>query len=346
MISVVIPAYNAGHVIEKCLCSLQNQSYSDFECIVVDDASTDDTRSVIDRVTFGDERFSRVDNSQNVGPSRCRNIGIKLARGEYIYFLDADDWVEAESLSVLINQVQGRSLDYCFSAHNEYIEQQRRIRKRNPGQIGDKSFSREELFTYVEKYLAKPCEHYGLVHCWGRIYRRSIISGNVIEFDSRLSQMEDVSFNFKYLSYCNRAGYVDQYLYTHRIPAKGNLGSAKGTEGAFDEKLLQAIEPVKDYLITTMGYTDAEATKKLHHFYSSMVIVSVLRMSRVFFAKPTIALYQRVRYLIRAPITQIAIRSYRPSGSDSKSIGVAIRYRLTSLTLIICLVKRSFRVAL
>lgn len=92
LVSVIIPAYNAGDYILYAIQSLRDQTISDFECIVVDDCSSDATLSIAERASGGDPRFRIVRNERNLGAAQSRNLGVSMARGRYIAFLDADDY--------------------------------------------------------------------------------------------------------------------------------------------------------------------------------------------------------------------------------------------------------------
>ena len=98
-ISVIIPVYNAEQYLEECLNSIRNQTYKELEVILVDDGSTDNSGKICDKYTKVDNRF-RVLHINNSGPSYARNIGLKEAQGEYITFVDADDWLATNTLEL------------------------------------------------------------------------------------------------------------------------------------------------------------------------------------------------------------------------------------------------------
>lgn len=95
MISVIIPLYNAARFIEETLASVQSQTCQDWECIVVDDGSTDNSADIVRRIASSDERIRYV-YQDNAGPSAARNHGLRIAKGDYIQFLDGDDWFPAQ----------------------------------------------------------------------------------------------------------------------------------------------------------------------------------------------------------------------------------------------------------
>lgn len=103
MISIIIPLYNAEQYIAETLESVLSQTYSDWECIVVDDGSTDNSANIVTEYTKRDSRFSYF-KQENGGPSKARNYGLSLSKGEYIQFLDADDVLLPERFDVLIQE--------------------------------------------------------------------------------------------------------------------------------------------------------------------------------------------------------------------------------------------------
>ena len=106
MISVIIPLYNASRFVEETLASIQSQTYTDWECIVVDDGSTDNSADLVKHIAQSDNRIHYIFQS-NAGPSAARNHGLRLAQGEYIQFLDADDWFPSERFEKMLAAYAG-----------------------------------------------------------------------------------------------------------------------------------------------------------------------------------------------------------------------------------------------
>ena len=113
MISVIIPLYNTGRYIGECLDSILAQSYGDYECIVVDDGSTDDGGRIADSFALRDSRF-KIYHTDNRGVSAARNLGLEKARGEFVVFVDSDDTVENSYLASLINNYE-KDIDLVVS---------------------------------------------------------------------------------------------------------------------------------------------------------------------------------------------------------------------------------------
>ena len=113
MISVVVPIYNSGKYLKRCLDSIVNQSYKDIEIILVDDCSSDDSRKICFEYLKKDFRIKLITNEINKGVAYCRNIGIKMATGKYISFVDSDDYVEIDYLEYLYSLIDGYDMSIC-----------------------------------------------------------------------------------------------------------------------------------------------------------------------------------------------------------------------------------------
>ena len=105
LISIVIPIYNAVKYLEECLNSIKNQTYKNFEVIMVNDGSKDDSETICKRFSEDDTRF-RYFKKENGGVSSARNLGLDNVEGDYITFIDADDWIDENHLELLINSIK------------------------------------------------------------------------------------------------------------------------------------------------------------------------------------------------------------------------------------------------
>lgn len=118
MVSVIIPVYNAEATIERCVQSVLVQTYQDLEVILLDDGSTDNTRAILTSLLQQDKRIRLISSSRNRGVIRMRNIGIRLARGEWIAFCDADDWWVASKIEKQLSLADHQLANLCYSAFN------------------------------------------------------------------------------------------------------------------------------------------------------------------------------------------------------------------------------------
>ncbi|EME5412439.1 glycosyltransferase family 2 protein, partial [Enterococcus faecalis] len=110
LVSVVIPVYNVEKYVEKCLDSVINQTYQNLEIIIVNDGSTDNSLSICQKKKLSDSRIKLI-NKENGGLSSARNAGIECAQGEFICFIDSDDWIELDYIEVLLNGMENTNVD-------------------------------------------------------------------------------------------------------------------------------------------------------------------------------------------------------------------------------------------
>ena len=209
-ISIVVPVYNANNSLHCCIDSILNQTYSDFELILVDDGSTDESGRICDTYAIKDNRV-KVIHQDNSGVSAARNTGIINAKGEYICFIDSDDYIDSTFLESLI-QMKNIHLDYdniwcCFQTLNQYSGE---VSQTNCIATGRESvmFDTSQIMTLHENWLdAGPV-------C--KLYSRKIIIENNIRFDTSLSLGEDLLFNFEYLDKTNgRIAVLNKALYSY-----------------------------------------------------------------------------------------------------------------------------------
>jgi len=127
-VSVILPTYNRAHLLKRSIGSVLNQTYTDYELIIVDDNSIDDTPEVIN--SLGDGRIIYIKNENNLGPAEARNIGMSIAKGEYLAFQDSDDEWKPEKLNILVDEMNKGDVDLgmVFSAIYRVLETGRIIR--------------------------------------------------------------------------------------------------------------------------------------------------------------------------------------------------------------------------
>lgn len=204
MISVVVPVYNCSSYIGKCVSSLTKQSYADLQIILVDDGSTDDTSAVCDSLAASDDRIT-VLHKPNGGVSSARNAGIAAARGEYITFADADDYVNSDHISMLYGLMQKYGCDVAacsYAAENE-------------GSSADALSSSHNRKEICHSHDSAVCELLagGAVggYVWNKLYRRELLDG--IEFNSEIKILEDLLFNYNVFKRIKNMAFIDSRSY-------------------------------------------------------------------------------------------------------------------------------------
>lgn len=215
-ITVIIPAYNAGDHLGACLDSVLGQSFTDWELIICDDGSTDDTGKISDRYSESDSRI-KVIHKANAGVSAARNSCLDLAEGRYIAFVDADDTLDKDYLNELLNNAEKHGADitqcsFCFV--NEKGE-----RSSDPYASDSVYTSGDEI---MEAYFSGPVGEIR-VSVWAKLFRRDLFDG--IRFDTGLRIFEDAYYVYEC---CRKAGTVCSFsapLYFYRQHEDSTMGS-------------------------------------------------------------------------------------------------------------------------
>lgn len=222
LISVVLPTYNVKDYIEQCVTSLMEQTYKNIEILIVDDGSTDGTGEVCDILGERDSRI-RVFHKQNGGTHTARNMGIREAKGQYITFLDPDDWLDIHTFERLVTQIRENDLDVVrfgyvreFPTHsarkeNTFLpetvcagEACRKVCRQTLGLTGEELANPENM-----NFLASAC------FC---LYKKSIIDENALELYNirEIATFSDGLFNIRFLQKAERFLYVDEPFYHYR----------------------------------------------------------------------------------------------------------------------------------
>lgn len=208
--SVIVPVYNVEKYLRRCLDSLKNQEGNDFEVILVDDGSTDNSLAICNEYAATDTRF-KVIHKENGGVSSARNVGIDQATGKYIAFVDSDDYVTKdyfETLRPLMSQ------DHELIVFNNYQELGGgKAQTYNRG-LEERVYSIEELknIQRMTPYYKEFFTMIGMVP-WNKLYNRSIIRNNKLRFNIDMCFAEDAYFIFDFLTYVNRLYLVNKPLY-------------------------------------------------------------------------------------------------------------------------------------
>jgi glycosyltransferase involved in cell wall biosynthesis len=213
-ISVAIPFFNAERYLEKCIESLLAQTFTDFEVVFISDHSTDGSEALIKQKTADDRRF-RLIQCAGKGISDGRNTGIQAAKGEYLYYLDADDWVEPNCLQLLLTQLEETNSDVCllnFDVVND-------VNQPVPSKIKIPHFPKSTVTSAeaLKLLFSDQLRHYP----WSMLMKRQLLLANQIEFPTG-RRYEDYATTFKIFAVAKQVAFVDQPLY-HYVQHQGSI---------------------------------------------------------------------------------------------------------------------------
>ena len=216
LISIIIPVYNAENYLEQCLNSIKNQTYKNFEVIIVNDGSKDNTEVICKRFSEDDSRF-RYFTKSNGGVSSARNFGLDNANGHYITFIDGDDWVEHNHLEILIKSITENNSDIAICSYKEFdnnIDTYYTIvyTKQEKNLLNFEKMNRDDFLIIFPKLMSiNVCFNNAVA----KLFRKELV--NNLRFDTSIKYGEDLDFYFSLYLNVESISYVDELTYVYRI---------------------------------------------------------------------------------------------------------------------------------
>lgn len=211
LISIIIPCFNAEKTLEKCLKSVVQQSYANLEIIIIDDGSTDETSLIYNKFQSNDERIL-VLKQQNSGVSKARNTGVKAATGDYICFVDSDDWAELNYCSELYSLLVGENADISI-VEASYEDE-------NGNVLCSKPISDEKIFDGNRALVLLLEDQEIQSHPWGKLFKADLLKN--VHFPENLKCFEDYSTLFKIFNKAVKVIKSNEKLY-HYIQREDSL---------------------------------------------------------------------------------------------------------------------------
>lgn len=226
LISIIVPVYNTENYLEKCLYSLVNQTYKNIEIIIIDDGSPDNSMNIIQKFVLADNRV-KVISQKNQGLSGARNTGMNNANGDYIMFIDSDDWIETDTCEKAINASEKYNADVVFWPYiKEFSDLQKDNYLFDKTEIiwSEKNINQlsRRMVGLVGDELANPQSIDNLVTAWGKLYKKSVI-GDVRFTDTKIIGTEDALFNIEVFLEINSAVYIPDLLSHYRKDNESSL---------------------------------------------------------------------------------------------------------------------------
>lgn len=259
MISIVIPVYNCEAYLEQCLRSVQAQHRRDWEVLLVNDGSIDGSAAICDRFAAADDRI-RVIHQPNGGVSSARNLALERARGTYLTFIDADDYVEPDFLEALRVPMETHEVAVCG------YDRVRPDASQDFVLAGTGSLPMERLYEHTL------CTQLIGGGCCNKMFRLDIIRSQGLRFDTRIAVGEDMLFLMQYFQRCQRAFNVARVLYHYRF------NEVSATEAGFAQKkvnertasillavaaMTRHVDPARPYQQHFVGFRQARSSLRL-----------------------------------------------------------------------------------
>nr|WP_312539064.1 glycosyltransferase family 2 protein [Moraxella sp. CTOTU47616] len=226
-VSIVMPVYNVENYIASSIKSVLNQTYKNFELIIVIDGSKDNSEAIAKEFEKADNRV-KVYTKPNGGISDARNFGLNIATGEYIFFLDSDDWIENNLLKENIEIMVDKQLDFLvFGFYQDSVDEEEKLIK----QV--KHLPEDNIWLNGEAIHLSPYMLNILGYAWNKIYRKQYLNQNNISFINGISLFEDILFNAKVYQHSDRILF-NKKAYVHYIQRPVETLTKQFHENSFD----------------------------------------------------------------------------------------------------------------
>ena len=216
MVSIIVPVYNAEQYLRRCVDSILNQEYTDFELFLVNDGSTDSSGDICREYGDKDPRVIVI-QKENTGVSDSRNQALDRAQGKYLQFLDSDDWITPDATRLFVRAAEEYGCDMVISDFYRVVGE----RLSPKGDIEEEGvLTREEFAAHM---MENPADfYYGVL--WNKLYRRDLVEEHNLRMDTNINWCEDFLFNLEYIRYA-RVFYALHAPIYYYVKRKGSLAS-------------------------------------------------------------------------------------------------------------------------
>ncbi len=257
LFSIIIPIYNVEKYLRDCLDSVLGQTCPDWEAICVNDGSTDESNAILEEYLEKDSRF-KVINQDNRGLSSARNTGMDNAEGNYILFLDSDDWLGKNALEVLAGNMGGEDL-ICFSGRR-YFENDYSFHPAD-------SLSKKQYASGMDYYNDNALQHrdFAFVCVVLRAYRRQFLLENVLRFKEGIYH-EDNLFTPLACFYARKVRMIDESLYNYRV-RESSITTTDNPQRLKD--LMETANELAAFFIPKKGFDKTIVYRAITHYYQA-----------------------------------------------------------------------------
>lgn len=213
LISIIVPVYKVEKYLDLCISSIVSQTYKNLEIILVDDGSPDNCPEICDEWVGKDCRV-KVIHKENGGVSSARNAGLDIAAGEYIGFVDSDDYIEPDMYEILYNNILSYNADMC-SCNFNCIDKEHNIYNLMKYKNKVIDTSKEIILNYLSDNFVDPC-------CHSKLYSSKIINNEKLRFEVNIKNGEDFLFNYSFFKYSKKVVAIENSLYNYYCEREGS----------------------------------------------------------------------------------------------------------------------------
>lgn len=322
-ISVIMPAYNTEKYIEKAIQSVMHQTYENFELIIVEDCSHDNTKKICQEQMTQSSKIKLIENKENSGVSYSRNAGIECVTGEYIYFMDSDDYIEKDMFQSLMNIMENYHPDLITTGFFSEVES-------NGKKIVDEIYSAEKFYQNKEEIkqdFIEMWEKHIYYTIGNKLYLTKIIEDYHLRFQTG-NWGEDLNFNRNYLLHAQKV-YNTAKCYYHYIRERAGAATKKYNPNLFEVR----VKENKDFADFFEKY--GLSHEQYEHFIAKRYMERTLGcIENLFHQECTLSVKekrQKIKEIIEHEETRKYLKIFKP---NSKKVAIMlIPYRLHMYTL-------------
>lgn len=274
LVSIIVPVYNSEKYLTECIESIINQTYKNIEVILVDDFSPDNSFEICERFAKKDNRIKFFRKQKNEGVSEARNFGLQKSKGDYICFVDSDDYLENNYVECLLLRAQEGDLDLTFCRYNVVLGEtvtklyelslEQFVKNKQYKYYFDKSFKQSNK-PNIKDDCNLELSKVTFSACWRTLYKKDFLTNNNISFVKDLFYGEDLIFVVSCLIKTNKVDVVDKFLYNYRE-------SLNSITRSFNFKFVEQVEKFSKIFFELIGST-LQPDEKKYYYYSKGVVL-------------------------------------------------------------------------
>lgn len=217
MISIICPVYKTEKFLNQCIESIYNQSFKDWELIIINDCSPDNSLQIVNKWLKKDKRIKLINHNTNKGVDQARFTGLNNSKGEYIMFVDSDDWITKDALSLLIQKINDEKSDIVYGSIVKVMDKFGLINVKTNNNYSKEQFT--QAITVPQLFDDYFISYFGVnklrVSVWAKLYRRSVIEKANLQ-PSSMKMGEDLIFNLKLHPYLTKISFIKETVYAYR----------------------------------------------------------------------------------------------------------------------------------
>lgn len=330
MFSIIIPVYNCERIIQKSISSIISQSFESWELILVDDGSKDNSGLICDKFSAQDSRIKTC-HINNGGPARARNEGLELAKGQYILFVDADDFLEKDTLQKLYNIIENNKPELViFSYYNDCIMngtvQNNFVRRLKTGTCQSNQEFKQVYMDLDSRYMTYPV--------WNKVYSRQLINDCQAFFPEDVHLAEDFVFNMRVYTAVQKVIMIDEPLYHYVFQASNSITQQ------FRKGKLKEFKKVYRSAESQLGEWLPEALNGVKNMFLHEINIYVNNM----FNKNTELTYQERKKYVKDMVCDkeihASIKGVCANSKRHQIVKIMMKYKMVNLFLLVGRISR------